>query len=60
MKNYNKNQQESQFNTTQEILKIIATIAATVLVDRVGKVINELTNNNSPRLIDAHFREEER
>jgi hypothetical protein len=60
MKNYNKNKQEPQFNSTQEVLKIIATIAATILIDKVGRVISDVTNSSSPRLIDAHFREEER
>ena len=60
MKNFNKNKQEQPFNTTEEILKIIATIAATILIDKVGKVISDVTNSSSPRLIDAHFREEDR
>ena len=59
MKKFN-NKQEPQFNTTQEVLKIIATIAATILIDKVGKVISEVTNSSSPQLIDAHFREEDR
>lgn len=58
MKNFNKKQPNQEFNTTQEILKIIATIAATILVDKVGKVINEVTNSSSPMLIDSKFNQE--
>jgi len=61
MKKINKNQPNQDFNTAQEILKIIATIAATVLVDKVGKVICEITNsNNTPMLIDTKFNQEGR
>jgi len=60
MKNYNKNNHAS-FNATEEIIKIVATIAATVLVDKVGKIICEITNSNStPMLIDTKFNQEGR
>jgi len=61
MKKINKNQPNQDFNTAQEIIKIIATIAATVLVDKVGRVICEITNsNNTPMLIDTKFNQEGR
>ncbi len=31
-----------------EILKIAALIAATILVDKIGNVVNEITNENKP------------
>ena len=59
MKKINNN--SASFNTTEEILKIVATIAATILVDKVGKVICEITNSNStPMIIDTKFNQEGR
>lgn len=41
-----------------EILKIAALIAATILVDKIGDVVEEIANENKPPQIDVIYKEE--
>lgn len=40
-----------------EILKIFALIAATILVDKIGNVVTEITNENKSSQIDVIYKE---
>ena len=40
-----------------EILKIAALIAATILVDKIGNVVTEITNENKSSQIDVIYKE---
>ena len=41
-----------------EILKIAALIAATILVDKIGEVVEELNNERKPQQIDVIYKED--
>lgn len=41
-----------------EILKIIALFTATVLLDKVGEILEDSLNKKDAPLVDVHFEEE--